>query len=681
MNKEKATIRFTETRNIRILLFTVILISELFALINSNFLSVYNLVSIGQSVAPYAVLSLGAIFPIALGCTDLSSGAVCIAAAAVAGKLYSLGMPFPAVIPVMLLFGALMGLMNGVLVSRLKLPPFIVTLGTMMFIRGISALFANQPNILFPTNTWYNQAFSVAGNNIPIGFAWVALIGFLTGWFFRHTRDGRHILAIGGNEKAAMIAGLHTERLKVLAFTLSGLFAGAAAILWSASFATITVATGNGMELDAIAGAYIGGSAAAGGSVSALGAVIGAMLLVIIRNGLNFVLARLNVSLNSTYVTYAITGIIVVLAVFLDKSKGERTRAQQDKQESKFQRYVLPAIAALLALVMLATNAFLFVRQEQKENRMLALLLKSEDAAFWQTVRMGGMKAAEENDYRLLVRGPESEDSTQLPAQRQLMSVMLSENPAAMGAATIAEGFTDLLEEAYDRKIPIVQYDSGLYTGDVEAISASEKNPLCGFVQGDSYRNAALLADAVYNMLKDRIALSEQFIIGIVQHNTSVNAEARTNGFRDRLLELAGSDPATTGKCTVYVEVKPSDANNAYKDGLEALYEKGASLIYMTAEPAVNQAFDAVAASGSKYDGMYFAGFDAGTKALQWLQSDQKAVFLCGVSQNPYSIGYQTVQTLIRLVNGETVEELISVPGMVYSRDNCQELIDQGLLN
>ena len=680
MNRDKAKVRFIEGRNIRILLFTLILICEVFSLINGNFLSVYNLVSIGQSAAPYALLSLGAIFPIALGCTDLSSGAVCIASAAVAGKLYAMGMPLAAVIPVMLAFGGLMGLMNGALVSRLKLPPFIVTLGTMMFIRGISALFADQPNILFPTNTWYNQVFSVAGS-IPVGFAWVALIGFLTGWFFRRTRYGRHILAVGGNEKAAVIAGLDTERLKILAFTLSGLFAGAAAILWSASFATIKVATGNGMELDAIAGAYIGGSAAAGGSVSALGAVIGAMLLVIIRNGLNFVLAKLNVSLNSTYVTYAITGIIVVLAVFLDKSKEERGRVKRDKEAGKFQKYVLPTVAAVLALVMLTTNAVLFVRQEKQENRTLAVLLKAEDSSFWKFVQLGAVQAAEDHDYRLLARGPDNEDSSQLPVQRELMSVMLSENPAAMAVATIAEGFTDLLEEAYDRKVPIIQFDSGLYSGDAEAIRGSEKDPLRGFVQGDSYANASMLADAVFEKMKDRIALSDGFIVGIVQHNNSVNAEARTNGFMDRLLELTEGDPETAGKCTVCVEVKPSDANNAYKEGLEALYEKGVSMIYMTAEPVVNQVFDAVAASGSKYDGMYFTGFDSGTKALQWLQSDSEAVFLCGVSQNPYSMGYLTVETLIRLVNGETLEDVTVVPGVIYDKENCQELIDRNILS
>lgn len=680
MNKEKAKTRFIESRNIRILLFTVILISELFALINSNFLSVYNLVSIGQSVAPYALLSLGAIFPIALGCTDLSSGAVCIGAASVAGKLYALGMPLFAVIPVMLIFGALMGLMNGTLVSRLKLPPFIVTLGTMMFIRGISALFANQPNILFPTDSWYNRVFSAVGG-IPIGIAWVVLIGILTGWFFRHTRYGRHILAVGGNEKAAVIAGLNTERLKITAFTLSGLLSGAAAVLWSASFATVKVATGNGMELDAIAGAYIGGSAAAGGSVSSLGAIIGAALLVIIRNGLNFVLARLNVSLNSTYVTYAITGVIVILAVFLDKSKEERGQAKTDRQESKFKKYILPAAAAFLALVMLTANTFLFVKQEQQENRTLALLLKSEDSSFWISVRQGAMKAAEENGFRLLTRGPESEDSSELPAQRDLMSVMLSENPSAMAVATIAEGFTDLLEEAYDRNVSVIQFDSGLYEGDAKAIAASGKNPLNGFVQGDNYANAALVAENAYEALKDRIALSEEYIVGIIQFENAVSAAARANGFKDRFLELAENDPQTAGKCTVYVEVKTLSGTTAYKEGLEALYEKGASMIYMTAEPVINQVFDAIAASGNKYDGMYFAGYDVGQKALEWLQSDNEAVYICGVSQNPYYMGYLTVETLIRLVNGETIEEHIAVPGIIYNKENCQELIDEGLLN
>ena len=129
------------------------------------------------------------------------------------------------------------------------------------------------------------------------------------------------------------------------------------------------------------------------------------------------------------------------------------------------------------------------------------------------------------------------------------------------------------------------------------------------------------------------------------------------------------------------MEVKPSDANNAYKEGLEALYEKGASMVYMTAEPAINQVSDAVASSGGKYDGMFFAGYDVSQKALQWLQSDNKAVYLCGVSQNPYNMGYLTVQTMIRLISGEAVEDVIVVPGVVYDKENCQELMEKNILS
>ena len=101
------------------------------------------------------------------------------------------------------------------------------------------------------------------------------------------------------------------------------MFAGIAAIFWSAAFPTVAAATGNGMELDAIAGVYIGGTSAAGGVASIAGSVIGNIMLVVIRSGLNFVLATFNLNLNSTYVTYVLTGIIVVVAILLDILKAK----------------------------------------------------------------------------------------------------------------------------------------------------------------------------------------------------------------------------------------------------------------------------------------------------------------------------------------------------------------------
>ena len=681
VSKEKLRTHFIDNKNIRILLFTLICLSEIITLINSNFLSKYNIVSIGQSAAPYIVLSLGAVFAIALGYTDLSSGAVCIASAVVAGKLYECGMPLWGVIPVMLLNGALIGFINGMLVSRLKLSPFIVTLGTMMFVRGASALLANEPYILFPTDSWYNRMFS-AYHGIPTGLIWAILLGIVVGWFFNKSKSGRHILATGSCEKAAMIAGIDTARLKVMGFTFSGVMAGASAILWSASFATTTVATGNGMELDAIAGAYIGGCVAAGGSVSSIGAMIGALLLVVIRNGLNFVLARLNVLFNTTYVTYTITGIIVILAVFLDKSKEMIKRP--DKEELKnnpLKLYFMPAVASVLAVIMIVSNISVYNTKNNEVNNTVAMLLKAENNSFWVSVRVGAEAAAKEHDYQLISRGVSSEDSSQLPIQRELMSIMLSENPSAMGVATIADGFTDLFAEAYDRNIPILQYDSGIFANDLAALQASDENPLAGFVQGDSYANSSMLAEEVFKQLKNKISLSKSYNIGVIQHNSSVTAMQRTAGFKDKILELAEADSTTKGKLNVIVEVKPSDANNAYKDGLEALYEKGVSMVYLTAGLVSDQVYDAVAASDGKYDGIYFVGFDSGSKVHDWLMSDSKAKFICGVSQNPYLIGYKTVEELIKLSQGEKVEELVIVPGVIYNRDNYDELKEKFMVD
>jgi ribose transport system permease protein len=292
----------------------------IFAALNPNFLSKYNIVSMAQSLAPYAIMALGVTFVIATGGIDLSIGTVCIASAVVAGKLYMNGMPLWATIPIMIAIGTFFGFLNGLLVAKLKIPAFIATLGTMMFTRGLSALIVEIPNIFYPNGTWFNKVFSNA-NGIPSGFIWVLFFALICAYLMYKCKVGRYILSIGSNEEATRLSGINTDKYKIIAYTLSGLGAGIAAIFWAASFATVASATGNGMELDAIAGVYIGGTSAAGGVASIAGSVIGSIMLVVIRSGLNFVLARFNLNLNSTYVTYVLTGIIVVVAVLMDVIK------------------------------------------------------------------------------------------------------------------------------------------------------------------------------------------------------------------------------------------------------------------------------------------------------------------------------------------------------------------------
>ncbi|MBQ7039412.1 MAG: ABC transporter permease [Clostridia bacterium] len=295
----------------------------IFAMLNPNFLSKFNIVSMAQSLAPYAIMGLGVTFVIATGGIDLSIGTTCIASAVIAGKLYMDGMPLGYTIPIMISIGTIVGFVNGLLIAKLKIPAFIATLGTMMFVRGLSAIVVSIPNIFYPNGTWFNKLFSNY-NGMPVGLVWVILFAVICMYLMYKCKIGRYILSIGSNEEATRLSGINTDKYKIIAYTIAGIFTGIAAIFWAASFATVASATGNGMELDAIAGVYIGGTSAAGGVASVAGSVIGAVMLVVIRSGLNFVLARFNLNLNSTYVTYVLTGIIVVIAVLMDVIKNKK---------------------------------------------------------------------------------------------------------------------------------------------------------------------------------------------------------------------------------------------------------------------------------------------------------------------------------------------------------------------
>ena len=149
----------------------------IFYLLNPNFLNSYNIISMAQGLAPYAIMALGVTFVIGSGGIDLSIGTVCIASATLAGKLYTDGIiPLYLTLPIMILIGTAFGLINGFLVAKLSLPPFIATLGIMMFARGISALIVSVPNVFYPSSNWFKTIFSNA-NDFPIGLIWV--IGFM----------------------------------------------------------------------------------------------------------------------------------------------------------------------------------------------------------------------------------------------------------------------------------------------------------------------------------------------------------------------------------------------------------------------------------------------------------------------------------------------------------------------
>ncbi len=317
----------------------------LFTLINSNFSNKSNLLTMTKSLVPYAILGLGVTFVIATGGIDLSIGTVCIAAPVIAGAIC--GTTTSAqdgilwlTIPVMLIVGVLFGLINGLLIAKCKLPPFIATLGTMMLSRGLSAIIAqvftkSTSAVKYPSISWLQNVFSNV-NGFPIGLVWVLGLMIICMIVMFKTKIGRYILAIGSNEEAARLSGINVDCYKIIAYVIGGLFAGIAAIFYTATNPSLTLASGNGMELDAIAGVYIGGTSTTGGTASIVGTIFGAIILVVIRQGLNLSLSALNSSLNASFITYAVTGVIVVAAVLLDIFK--KKAAARVKKETRVQK-------------------------------------------------------------------------------------------------------------------------------------------------------------------------------------------------------------------------------------------------------------------------------------------------------------------------------------------------------
>ena len=312
-----------------VIIFAAIALFAVFYLINPNFASSGNVLNMTKSFVPYAVLALGVTFVIATGGIDLSIGTVCIGSAVLAGALCKTGVSQDEgtlwlTIPIILATGLIFGLINGFLVAKCKIAPFIATLGSMLFSRGLTAVVSEivrntSSAVKYPTTGWFQKVFTNL-NGFPIGLVWVLGLTIICMIVMYKTKVGRYILAIGSNEEATRLSGINTDKYKIIAYAISGTFAALAALFYVAANPSLTLASGNGMELDAVAGVYIGGTSTTGGSATIIGSILGAVILVIIRQGLNLAMSS-GVGVSATNITYAVTGIIVVGAVMLDVLK------------------------------------------------------------------------------------------------------------------------------------------------------------------------------------------------------------------------------------------------------------------------------------------------------------------------------------------------------------------------
>jgi ribose/xylose/arabinose/galactoside ABC-type transport system permease subunit len=299
-------------------LWGLIILCVVMTILSPFFLTFNNLFNVGTQIAVIAILALGQTFVIVSGGIDLSVGSVLGLAGIVFGWATAVAnLSLPVALALGIGAGALAGLTNGLLITLGNLPPFIATLAMLSAARGLALVISDgQPLSPIP------QAILSLGSGDLFGFVPLPVIVMLVMWaitivILRSTYSGRCMYAIGGNEEAARLSGINVSRQKLIIYTLSGLFAGIAGILLTARLASGDPQAGFTYELDAIAAVVIGGASLSGGVGNASGTLIGALILGVLRNGLNL----LNVS---TFWQQVIIGAVIALAVMTDTLRRRR---------------------------------------------------------------------------------------------------------------------------------------------------------------------------------------------------------------------------------------------------------------------------------------------------------------------------------------------------------------------
>jgi len=297
----------------------LVIIYTFFAIFGRNFFSFTTLVNILDSSYYIGFIAIGVTFVIITGGIDLSLGTVMMASAIIGGTAYKTwGWPMWLSLLLILFVGTAFGLLNGILISKLKLPPFIATLGTQLISLGTGSIVSNVRSATFPargaSDSWFKSIFKFItpeNNSFPTGAIVLFLTAFIAYIILNKTKMGRYIFAIGSNKDAARLSGVDVEKWEMAAYVIAGFTAGMGGIAFAAVYTTVMPAQGAGFELYAIAGAVIGGTSLSGGAGSVFGTMIGVYIMSILRSGLP------SMNLQSQYQTF-FTGVVVIGAVMLD---------------------------------------------------------------------------------------------------------------------------------------------------------------------------------------------------------------------------------------------------------------------------------------------------------------------------------------------------------------------------
>ncbi|MDC5820607.1 ribose ABC transporter permease [Vibrio europaeus] len=299
-----------EQKSLIALLFLIVVVSFL----NPNFFTVDNILNILRQTSVNAIIAVGMTLVILTAGIDLSVGSVLALCGAFAASLIAMEVPVLIAVPTALFAGAALGAISGIIIAKGKVQAFIATLVTMTLLRGVTMVYTDgRPISTGFTDTadafaWFGTGYAL-GIPVPV---WLMVIVFAAVWYLlNHTRFGRYVYALGGNESATRLSGINVDRVKIGVYAICGLLAALAGIIVTSRLSSAQPTAGMGYELDAIAAVVLGGTSLMGGKGRIMGTLIGALIIGFLNNALNL----LDVS---SYYQMIAKAVVILLAVLVD---------------------------------------------------------------------------------------------------------------------------------------------------------------------------------------------------------------------------------------------------------------------------------------------------------------------------------------------------------------------------
>ncbi|MFJ2671822.1 substrate-binding domain-containing protein [Streptomyces sp. NPDC087525] len=613
------------------------------SLLSGDFLTTQNLLNVGVQAAVTAILAFGVTFVIVTAGIDLSVGSVAaLSATVLAWSATSEGVPVWLAVVLAVGTGIACGLVNGALVSYGKLPPFIATLAMLSVGRGLSLVISQGSPIAFPGSV--SRIGDTLGGWLPVPVLVMVAMGLVTALILARTYLGRSMYAIGGNEEAARLSGLRVKRQKVAVYALSGLFAAVAGIVLASRLSSAQPQAAQGYELDAIAAVVIGGASLSGGVGKASGTLIGALILAVLRNGLNLLSV-------SAFWQQVVIGVVIALAVLLDTARsragasaapGASGSGGAGGSGRKGARAVKYTVAAVLVAAVIGGVSF-WNNGSSGGGTKVGLSLSTLNNPFFVQLKAGAEAEAKAEGVELTVTDAQNDASQQANQIQNFTSGAMSSvivNPVDSDAAGPS------VRAADKAGIPVIAADRGVNKADIDTLVASDN------VAGG--RQAA-------RTLAQKLGGEGRIVILQGTAGTSASRE-RGQGFAEGIKAYPGIK---------VVARQPADFDRT--KGLDVMTNM------LQAHSGVNGVFaendemalGAVKALGSKAGtSVPVVGFDGTPDGLKAVKA---GTLYASVAQQPAELGRLAVLNAVKAARGDEVPSMVKVPVKVVTAKNVAD--------